>query len=228
MRTLPLVWLLLASQLLVGCESLGLHVPWERDASTPDAAEEGEANPVNCPLPEQVVCAEPEVKVVERVIERRIEKVVEVPVAKDRLVLGSVESASIEPGGLVVDALVDTGAATSSLSASELVSFERDGSEWVRFKLVPPNGDKADPISIELPVKRTVRVMRPGFGSQKRPIVDMSLTIGEVTHMVEVNLTDRSGLDYLLLVGRNFLKDAAVVDVSRQHVQGPPKSPTGK
>jgi hypothetical protein len=73
-----------------------------------------------------------------------------------------------------------------------------------------------------------VRVSRPGFGSQKRPIVDMNLTIGEVTHMVEVNLTDRSGLDFLLLVGRNFLKDAAVVDVSRQHVQGPPKSPQSK
>lgn len=227
MRTLPLLWLLLAS-LLAGCGSL----PWQReDTAVPDEADEvadTTEKAVQCPESVEVVCAEPEVKVVERVIERRLEKVVEVPVAKDKLVLGSVETVSIEPGGLTLDSLVDTGAATSSLSAGEVVSFERDGKDWVRFKLMPARGDNTDPVSIELPVKRQVRVARLGFGSQKRPIVEMSLTIGEVTHMVEVNLTDRGRLDYPLLVGRNFLKDAAVVDVSRDHVQGPPKVPSGK
>jgi len=231
MRTFPLVWLLLACQLLAGCESL--HFPWQKAPAAvpgeitpaPEVAGEG----ARCPEPVEVVCAEPEVKVVERVIERRFEKVVEVPVAEGKLVLGSVETVAIEPGGLVVDSLVDTGAATSSLSAQELTPFERDGKEWVRFKLLPPgSGAEDEPITIELPLKRQVRVTRPGFGSQKRPIVDMSLTIGEVTHMVEVNLTERSSADFLLQVGRNFLKDAAVVDVSRRNVQGAPKMPASK
>jgi hypothetical protein len=109
---------------------------------------------------------------------------------------------------------------------SGLKPFERDGKEWVRFKVSV--GDEEDAVSVELPVKRYVRVARPGFDTQRRPVVDMSLTVGEVTHMVEVNLTDRSSLDYRLLVGRNFLKDAAVVDVSRRKVQGQPRPPAPK
>lgn len=231
MRISPISWLLLAS-LLAGCESLpfmssrsGAPEPVESPpvAGQSEAAGEGQ----QCPEPEEVVCQEPEVKVVERVIERRFEKVVEVPVAKDKLVLGSVESVSIEPGGLILDSLIDSGASTSSLRAKELKPFERDGKEWIRFKLDAPS-DNSDPVTIELPVKRYVRVARPGFEPQRRPVVTMSLTMGEVTHMVEVNLTDRSSLDYALLVGRNFLKDAAVVDVSRRNVQGQPRPPISK
>ncbi|WP_250459868.1 ATP-dependent zinc protease family protein [Microbulbifer litoralis] len=217
------------ASLLAGCESLPF-VSRDRAPTAPSPVTETPATPgegQQCPEPAEVVCQEPEVKVVERVIERRFEKVVEVPVAKDKLVLGSVESVSIEPGGLILDSLIDTGAPTSSLAAKELKPFERDGKEWVRFKLAPPAAN-SDPVTIELPVKRYVRVSRPGFESQRRPVVDMSLTVGEVTHMVEVNLTDRSGLDQPLLVGRNFLKDAAVVDVSRRNVQGQPRPPLSK
>ncbi|WP_295801593.1 RimK/LysX family protein [uncultured Microbulbifer sp.] len=191
--------------------------PAESPSETPLGADQ-------CPPVETVVCAEPEVKVVERVIERKFEKVVEVPVAKDKLVLGSEELFTVEPGGVRLLALIDTGAATCSLSVEEMKPFERDGSDWVRFRL--PNGDDAEPVTIELPIARHVRVARPGFERQRRPVVAMSLTVGEVTHMVEVNLVERGDFDFPLLVGRNFLKDAAVVDVSRKQVQGKPQLPS--
>ncbi|MEX2961370.1 ATP-dependent zinc protease [Microbulbifer sp. TYP-18] len=232
MRNFSHLWLVLAAQLLAGCESL--HMPWQQPAPASSAsAVAGEpgrtsAPGVQCPAQEPVVCAEPEVKVVERVIERTHEKIVEVPVAKDKLVLGAVERFAIEPGGVILDSLIDTGAATSSLNAQELTHFERDGKEWVRFLLPPGGGGENRVVSIELPVKRYVRVARPGFDRQRRPIVDLSLNVGQVTHMVEVNLTDRSDANYPLLVGRNFLKDSAVVDVSRRHVQGTPQLPESK
>ncbi|WP_346839135.1 RimK/LysX family protein [Microbulbifer sp. SAOS-129_SWC] len=229
MRIFPLLGLMLALQGLVGCGSM--QYPWQKAPTAVEPAQqsapETAAEPEHCPEPEKVVCAEPEVKVVERVIERHYENVVEVPVAKDKLVLGSVETFSVEPGGVFLESLIDTGSPTSSLSVQELTPFERDGKDWVRFKLAPPKSD-AEPVTVELPVKRYVKVVRPGFDSQRRPVVNMSLTVGEVTHMVEVNLTERTGLDYLLLVGRNFLKDAAVVDVSRRKVQGLPKLPDTK
>lgn len=224
MRFLPSISLLLVMQLLSGCESLlpDGNQGQVAEPSLPPA--ETPLDPAQCPPMETVVCAEPEVKVVERVIERNYEKVVEVPVAKDKLVLGSEEYFTVEPGGLRLKALVDTGAATSSLSVLELTPFERDGNDWVRFKL--GDGSDAEPQKIELPIKRHVRVARPGFDRQRRPIVDMSLTVGEVTHRVEVNLVERGEFEFPLLVGRNFLKDAAVVDVSRKQVQGKPKLPS--
>ena len=224
MRFLPLITILLASQLLAGCES----VPhFESAAPAEDSVETPSETPLDagqCPPVETVVCAEPEVKVVERVIERNYEKVVEVPVAKDKLVLGSEELFTVEPGGVRLLALIDTGAATCSLSVVDLKPFERDGSDWVRFKL--PNGPDAEPVTIELPIARHVRVARPGFDRQRRPVVAMSLTVGEVTHMVEVNLVERGEFEFPLLIGRNFLKDAAVVDVSRKKVQGKPQLPS--
>ncbi|SDJ84228.1 ATP-dependent zinc protease family protein [Microbulbifer yueqingensis] len=228
MRFFPILCLLLASQLLAGCESFTLRGPWSDEPGTTvsQPLPEDVPAPAQCPEPQQVVCAEPEVKVVERVIERTYEKVVEVPVAKDKLVLGEVEIVALEPGGLTLKSLIDTGAATSSLSVNDLKPFERDGKEWVRFKLAASAED--EPVTVELPIKRHVRVQRPGFDSQRRPIVNMSLTVGDITHMVEVNLTERSGMDYLLLVGRNFLKDAAVVDVSRREVQGEPRLPVAQ
>ncbi|WP_051687002.1 RimK/LysX family protein [Microbulbifer sp. HZ11] len=222
MRFLPFISLLLLVQLLAGCETLRPSEPASPQA--PNVFEDTPAAQVapdaagQCPPVEAVVCAEPEVKVVERVIERKFEKIVEVPVAKDKLVLGSEEYFVVEPGGLRLKALVDTGAATCSLSVVALTPFERDGSDWVRFDL--SDGGDGEPVKIELPIKRHVRVARPGFDRQRRPVVNMSLTIGEVTHMVEVNLVERGEFDFPLLVGRNFLKDAAVVDVSRKLVQG--------
>ncbi|WP_299591520.1 RimK/LysX family protein [uncultured Microbulbifer sp.] len=221
---MPSISLLLVMQLLSGCESLMPNESSGQVAEPSHPPAETPLDPAQCPPVEMVVCAEPEVKVVERVIERNFEKVVEVPVAKDKLVLGSEEFFTIEPGSLRLLALVDTGAATSSLSVTELTPFERDGSDWIRFKL--SDGSDAEPQKIELPIKRHVRVARPGFDRQRRPVVDMSLTVGEVTHMVEVNLVERGEFEFPLLVGRNFLKDAAVVDVSRKQVQGKPKLPS--
>ena len=219
MRFLPLITTLLALQLLAGCETMPHSSSPAEETVVPPSEITLEGN--QCPPVETVVCAEPEVKVVERVIERNYEKVVEVPVAKDKLVLGSEEFFTVEPGGVRLRALIDTGAATCSLSVEEMKPFERDGSDWVRFKL--PNGADAELVTIELPIARHVRVARPGFDRQRRPVVAMSLTVGEVTHMVEVNLVERGEFEFPLLVGRNFLKDAAVVDVSRKQVQG--KSP---
>ncbi|TLM79667.1 ATP-dependent zinc protease [Microbulbifer harenosus] len=225
MRFLPIFSYLLVAQLLTGCEVLAPNATPEPAAEeVPPSPTPASFDPSLCPSVEAVVCAEPEVQVVERVVERKLERVIEVPVAKGKLVLGSEEVFTVEPGGVRLKALVDTGAATCALNVQELTRFERDGSEWVRFSLA--DGTEGEPQQIELPIKRHVRVARPGFDRQRRPIVDMSLTVGEVTHMVEVNLVEGGEFEFPLLVGRNFLKDAAVVDVSRKQVQGQPTAPS--
>ncbi|WOX05015.1 ATP-dependent zinc protease family protein [Microbulbifer pacificus] len=225
MRFLPIALFVLVAQLLSGCETQATSATPIESPAAEDVASAMPASfdPSLCPAVEAVVCAEPEIQVVERVVERKVDRVIEVPVAKDKLVLGSEEIFTVEPGGVRLMALVDTGAATCSLSVLELTRFERDGSDWVRFKL--EDDDEGLSEKIELPIKRHVRVARPGFDRQRRPIVDMSLTVGEVTHIVEVNLVERGEFEFPLLVGRNFLKDAAVVDVSRKLVQGKPKLP---
>ncbi len=225
MQKFSLLWLLVTVQLMLGCQSL-MYPEQSAQGAAPAAAPVGQPQGqiAQCPELAEVICAEPEIRVVEKVIERRVEKIVEVPVAEDKLVLGAVEEISIEPSGLIIESIVDTGAPTTTLRAQTLTRFERDGEDWIRVQLLPPQADsKAKPASIELPIKRHIRTTRVGFPSQRRPVVEMNLTVGEVTHLVEVSLTDEGGTDVVMLLGRNFLKDAAVVDVSRRNIQGQPR-----
>ncbi|WP_299942940.1 RimK/LysX family protein [uncultured Microbulbifer sp.] len=225
MQKFFLLWLMLALSLLAGCESL--MYPGQEHQSAPPVLSVPEIVPCSEPVP--VMCMEPETRVVEKIIERSVEKIVEVPVARDKLVLGAVENVSMEPSGLVIESIVDSGSPTSTLRAKALTRFERDGRDWIRIQLIPPQGDgETEPGSVELPIKRFIRAMRIGFPSQRRPVVEMHLTVGDITHMVEVSLTDEGGTDTLMLLGRNFLKDAAVVDVSRRYVQGQPRVSGGK
>ena len=108
------------------------------------------------------------------------------------------------------------GAETTSLHANPIIRFERDGKRWVRFTVREEAEFEA--IVLERPVVRRVRIKRHDMESQRRYVVKLWLKLGEIREKVEVTLTDRSDFEYPLLVGRNWLTDTAVVDVSRRYV----------
>jgi hypothetical protein len=41
--------------------------------------------------------------------------------------------------------------------------------------------------------------------------------LGQILSKIDVNLSDRTDFEYPLLIGRNFLMDNMIVDVSRHH-----------
>lgn len=132
-------------------------------------------------------------------------------------VLGALEWAAIGSDGLRAKARLDTGATSSSIHATNIVQFERDGKSWVRFEFVPHDGEGAGQVTkFEKPVQRRVRIKRHDADSQRRYVVKMRLGIGKISEKIEVTLNDRSEFKYSVLIGRNFLTDNAVVDVSRQ------------
>jgi hypothetical protein len=51
----------------------------------------------------------------------------------------------------------------------------------------------------------------------------LQVTIGTIKQRIEVNITDRTNYEFPMLIGRNFLKDIAVVDVSQERSQGKPQ-----
>ena len=57
------------------------------------------------------------------------------------------------------------------------------------------------------------------------PVIDLRLFLGNVTDTFSFTLADRSHLEHDMILGRNFLTDMAVVDVSRQFIQ-PSTSPS--
>ncbi|WP_432453454.1 MULTISPECIES: ATP-dependent zinc protease family protein [unclassified Agarivorans] len=139
----------------------------------------------------------------------------------NKTVIGETEWVSLEHQKMAFQARIDTGAATSSLNAVDIVKFERDGKNWVRFNL-RHDTIKQD-IMIERPVIRTAEVIQSSSNSaEKRPVVSMLVKLGPISEKVQFTLSDRSHLSYPVLLGRSFLKDISVVDISHKFSQPKP------
>ena len=140
----------------------------------------------------------------------------------DLLVIGRVENVWVLPNKIKYKARIDTGAGLSSLHAVELLEFERDGKPWVKFSLA----DSSDtPTYFERPVKRYISIKRISAEPQRRPVVSMGIMLGSIEEPIDMTLADRTGYLYPVLIGRNFLRDQAIVDVSKKFSV---KAPTNK
>jgi hypothetical protein len=125
------------------------------------------------------------------------------------VILGWVERALVFPVGLEFRAKLDSGARTSSVHTTRIREFRRNGQSWVDFTIDNGAGETAD---LELPVVRFVRIREHGGSYQRRPVVKMEICIDSVFKQAEVNLVDRDGFLYPLLIGRTYLKGDILVD----------------
>ena len=151
-----------------------------------------------------------------------------VPVLANQPTLyGRYEYIGLPQIGQTLKAKMDTGAMTASLSAKDIEHFQRDGEDWVRFRLAT---DDADDTLFEKPLARISeiksRAEESGSGEMavaKRPVVDMDICLGNEKRTVEVNLTDRTHFNYPLLIGASALRDFdAAIDPSDRYTANRP------
>ncbi len=170
-----------------------------------------------CPVCSARAC--PGAPVVERVVEKPVR--VEVPVATtagelNLPVVGAVEWATLEPPGVRLEARVDTGLEVTSVQVANLQELEKDGTRHVIFDLTDPVSGEVFPVETE--VVRRISVKRGDSVVEYRYIVRLWVTVGDERSLIDINLDRRASSDYPLILGRNFLTDVAIVDVSRQHL----------
>lgn len=135
--------------------------------------------------------------------------------------------------GKTLRAKLDTGALNASLSAKDIERFERDGEDWVRFRLA---GKGADDTLYEHKLARIGKIKNrageqsaddeedAGVEVSKRPVIDLELCLGTVKETVEVNLADRSNFIYPLLLGAKTLRElGAAVDPARRFTTRKPE-----
>jgi len=139
----------------------------------------------------------------------------------DKQVVGETEWIWLAPPGTYLEARIDSGAATSSLSAVDLVRFERDGKKWARFKVYHQDSNLEE--ELEAPIVRYVIIRQASADTtERRPVVELNVRLGEIKSRAEFTLTDRSLMEFPVLLGREFLRDVAVVDVGKAYLH--PKS----
>ncbi|KGY11671.1 ATP-dependent Zn protease [Vibrio tubiashii] len=199
---------------LMACSTTGqLPVKPETKPQVEQPKDEAEKPSVEESTDEVAKPVEPEPKPKPPVIEVQAKKT-----SDGKLILGAEEWVYVPGLEESFKARVDTGATTSSISAVDIVPFERDGKDWVKFKI---EHDGVKSREIALPVKRWVKIRQSSNteDSHKRPVVEAWIQLGDLKDKTDFTLTDRTHLAFPLLLGRSFFKDVAIVDVGKKYIQ---------
>ena len=138
--------------------------------------------------------------------------------AEKKTIIGRLEKAWVEEAGVTLTAKIDTGTRTSSLGVSDVHLFRRGGRDRVRFTVTDDGGKAA---TLDRPLFRIARFKENARGAEERPVVLLHLCIADIWRLTQVNLDDREGFDYPLLIGRRFLFGHALVNVGRQFTAQP-------
>lgn len=130
--------------------------------------------------------------------------------ADTKIIYGYVEKATLVDKGMILSAKLDTGAKSASLSAINIRETVQNGKTYLTFT-VPGKQESMD-FTAEYLGKVRIKV-RAGENALpqnktapiKRPVVAMTLQIGNQIHKIPVNLTNRKRFNYPLLLGRDAI-----------------------
>lgn len=136
---------------------------------------------------------------------------------ESKIVLGPTVVATVADSGLTFLARVDTGARTCSIHAEEITIKDASSTmvenigKTVRFRTVNGEGQSA---WLERPIQ-DVRWIKTSEKGEWRYVVPLTLSCEGTCREVLVSLNQRDHMDHALLVGRNLLAGAFLVDVAR-------------
>lgn len=133
-----------------------------------------------------------------------------------RVIAGWVEKIRIENQTYDVKAKLDTGAKTSSIYATDVEAFKKDGKRWARFILhmTDSKGTKHK-LKLEKPRARKANIKNHDGNHDKRYVVELDICFNGRKFTTEFTLADRNEYIYGVLLGREFLKHAAIVDPNK-------------
>lgn len=126
-------------------------------------------------------------------------------------IIGEVEPVYLLPMKTPFLARIDTGAENSSIDASHIRVFEREGEKWVGFDLT--NQKTGEKNHFEKKIYRQTAIKRQA-DHEERIVVMMTIKMGKEKITAQFSLADRSKFEYQVLVGRNILKGRAIVDTA--------------
>ncbi|MDM7860698.1 ATP-dependent zinc protease [Alteromonas sp. ASW11-36] len=113
---------------------------------------------------------------------------------------------------------VDTGAATSSLHVDNIEEFERDGENWVSFDIHPNIHDVDQIVRREAKVKAVKQIKSSTATRERRYVIKTDIVLAEMRWPIQLTLTDRSEMTYLMLLGREAMSGRLIVDPELEYV----------
>jgi hypothetical protein len=151
-------------------------------------------------------------------------------------VFGWRENVSLPDWGIArLRAKLDTGARTSALHVEDFVELGpvssasgREGAEeLVRFHVLTGPRNAPRRVEVTAPVVGHTVIRDTRARPERRPIVRTRVICGPLDRDIEISLTDRTGMNFRLLLGRLALEGVALVDPARGfRISRPPRPPS--
>ena len=143
--------------------------------------------------------------------------------AAPKMILGWLETTELVGADMRIKTKLDVGAKTSSMQATNIERFERDGEPWVQFDFTDEDVDteKEQTLRLEGPLVREVVIKRHGANNITRPVVALEFCLYHQIYRAEFSLADRGKFNYSILLGRSFLEKVAVIDPSETFLSRP-------
>jgi hypothetical protein len=135
---------------------------------------------------------------------------------KQKAIIGRLETIAL-PDLAISDlqVRVDTGAKTSSLHVDNIAKFKKNGKIMVKFDLHPDVYNVEEIISCEAPIHDFRRVKSSNGTSEQRYVISTPVKLGNELWPIEITLTDRSDMSYLMLFGREAIGERFLIDPSK-------------
>jgi hypothetical protein len=139
----------------------------------------------------------------------------------DKTTIGRREFIDFPDLGLTgIEAKIDTGAYTSSIHCHDIRILASGHQRMVQFRLLDPGHPAYEQRIHELPVVKQKIVRSSSGDEENRAIVRTRIRIGGHVYLTDLSLTDRSGMEYPVLLGRKALRKRFVVDVAKVYATG--------
>jgi hypothetical protein len=113
---------------------------------------------------------------------------------------------------------VDTGATTSSLHVDNIVEFECDGDTWVSFDIHPDIHNVSEIVRTQAKVEAMRNVKSSTATLEKRYVISTLIVMAGMQWTIQLTLTDRSEMSYLMLLGREAMSGRLVVDPEHEYL----------
>lgn len=137
----------------------------------------------------------------------------------NRMIIGNLELCSLPELGINdLEVRIDTGAKTSSLHVDNLKKIKRDGKLYVQYDLHPDIYQLDEIVHCESLVSDSRRIKSSNGNVEQRFVIETMFKLGDKEWAIELTLTNRNDMTYMMLLGREAMDDKVYVDPSRAFI----------
>ncbi len=131
----------------------------------------------------------------------------------NKMIIGNTEALCLPELGIArLHTRVDTGAKTSSLHVDNIVCLKEDGEKYVEFDLHPDIYHLEETVRCKSKLKASRKIKSSNGESEHRCVIETMLEIGGRQWPIDITLSNRQDMTYMMLLGRQGMSDKVIVD----------------